>query len=177
MLGRAPIVDFDGTLARLDVDWNGLRCRLGLASLDDLWKAVDASVEQWIEDPRWRAVSDAEIEAARRAEPVTALITALDACAGFAVLTANSEAAVAAFLDDRPGLSARCLAVAGRETLRGSKRDPRAFARGFRRCAEATAAARSGGALVYVGDLPWELSAARDLGAVAIDVRDVSEVA
>ena len=24
MLGRAPIVDFDGTLARLDVDWDAL---------------------------------------------------------------------------------------------------------------------------------------------------------
>ena len=41
MLGRAPIVDFDGTLARLDVDWDGLRRSLGLGSLDDLWRRVD----------------------------------------------------------------------------------------------------------------------------------------
>jgi len=27
---------------------------------------------------------------------------------------------------------------------------------------------------VYVGDLPWELAAARRLGAVAIDVREVA---
>jgi phosphoglycolate phosphatase-like HAD superfamily hydrolase len=174
MLGRAPIVDFDGTLARLDVDWSGLRARLGLASLDDLWKTVNASTDGWSDDPAWRAVTDAEIDAARRAEPVTPLIAALGSCAGFAVLTANSEAAVATFLDARPDLNALCLAVAGRETLRGSKRDPHAFARGFRRCAEATAVARSGGAPVYVGDLPWELSAARDLGAVAIDVSEVS---
>ncbi|MGD1035251.1 MAG: hypothetical protein ABR977_12555 [Candidatus Dormibacteria bacterium] len=173
MLGRAPIVDFDGTLARLDVDWDALRRSLSLRSLDDLWGRVDTEVDGWIDDPGWRAVTAAEVEAARDAEPVAAVVSALAGCAGFAVLTANAEAAVGAFLDLRPELSARCLAVAGRETLRGSKRDPVAFARGFRRCADATAAARAGATPVYVGDLPWELVAARRMGAVAFDVSEV----
>jgi phosphoglycolate phosphatase-like HAD superfamily hydrolase len=173
MLGRAPIVDFDGTLARLDVDWDGLRRSLGLGSLDDLWRRVDTDSDGWADDPGWRAITAAEVDAARCAEPVAPLVSALAACAGFAVLTANSEAAVAAFLDPQPELRARCLAVAGRETLRGSKRNPVAFARGFRRCADATAAAREGETPVYVGDLPWELVAARRMGAVAIDVVEV----
>jgi phosphoglycolate phosphatase-like HAD superfamily hydrolase len=170
MLGRAPIVDFDGTLARLGVDWAGLRARLGLTSLDELWERVDASADGWTDDPTWRAVTAAEIDAARVAEPVAPLVTALASCDGFAVLTGNSEAAVAAFLEITPRLRSLCLAVAGRETLRGSKRDQPAFARGFQRCVDATAAARAGAVPVYVGDLPWELTSARQLGAVAIDV-------
>lgn len=177
MLGRAPIVDFDGTLARLDVDWAGLRARLGLASLDELWERVDASADGWTDDPAWRAVTAAEIGAARVAEPVAPLVSALSACDGFTVLTGNSEAAVAAFLDNTPHLRGLCLAVAGRETLRGPKRDQPAFARGFQRCARATAAARAGAVPVYVGDLPWELALARRLGAVAIDIRDLGEAA
>jgi phosphoglycolate phosphatase-like HAD superfamily hydrolase len=174
MLGRAPIVDFDGTLARLDVDWAGLRTRLGVGSLNDLWETVDPSTDGWRDDAAWRAVTEAEIDAARDAEPVPPTVAALLSCAAFAVLTANSEAAVAVFLDAQAPLRALCVTVAGRETLRGSKRDPAAFARGFRRCADATAGARGGAVPVYVGDLPWELAAARRLGAVAIDVREVA---
>jgi len=173
MLGRAPIVDFDGTLARLDVDWEGLRRQLGLQSLDDLWQRVSGDRAGWYESPEWRLVTSAEVAAAGRAASVTALVTALGACAGFAVLTGNSEAAVSAFLDRQPGLRDLCLTVAGRETLRGSKRDPLAFARGFRPCAEATAAARAGDPPVYVGDLAWELVQARRMGAIAFDVREV----
>jgi phosphoglycolate phosphatase-like HAD superfamily hydrolase len=118
-------------------------------------------------------VTEAEVAAARQAQPVDLMVSALARCEGFAVLTGNSQAAVDAFLDRRPELGSLCLAVAGRETLRGSKRDPAAFSRGFRRCAEATQKVRGGDALVYVGDLPWELAAARQLGALAIDVTEV----
>jgi|ERR1035437_179349 phosphoglycolate phosphatase-like HAD superfamily hydrolase len=174
MLGRAPIVDFDGTLARLGVDWDGLRARLGITSLDELWTTeAGAGGGGELEGEAWRAVTEAEVAAARQAQPVDLMVSALARCEGFAVLTGNSQAAVDAFLDRRPELGSLCLAVAGRETLRGSKRDPAAFSRGFRRCAEATQKVRGGDALVYVGDLPWELAAARQLGALAIDVTEV----
>jgi hypothetical protein len=88
-------------------------------------------------------------------------VAALARCEGFAVLTANSQEAVSAFLGRRPELQSLCLAVAGRETLRGSKRDPVAFSRGFRLCVDATEQIRRGDPLLYVGDLPWELTAAR----------------
>ncbi|MGD0448925.1 MAG: hypothetical protein ABSB36_10020 [Candidatus Dormibacteria bacterium] len=174
MLGRAPIVDFDGTLARLGVDWDGLRARLGLTSLDDLWAAEQGPGGGGdLDGQAWQAVISAEVAAARQADPVEPMLEALVRCEGFAVLTGNSEAAVDAFLDRRPELRSLCLAVAGRETLRGSKRDPAAFSRGFRRCAEAIEEVREGGPLVYVGDLAWELVAARQLGALAIDVTEV----
>jgi len=174
MLGRAPIVDFDGTLARLGVDWDGLRARLGVTSLDELWTAANpAGDDGGLDGQAWRAVTEAEVAAARQAQPVGPVAAALARCAGFAVLTGNSQAAVDAFLDRQPELRCLCLTVAGRETLRGSKRDPAAFSRGFRRCVDATEQARQGDPLVYVGDLAWELAAARQLGALAIDVTEV----
>jgi phosphoglycolate phosphatase-like HAD superfamily hydrolase len=174
MLGRAPIVDFDGTLARLGVDWDGLRARLGLTSLDELWTAEEgAGGGGELDGQAWRAVTAAEVAAAREAQPVERMVSALARCQGFAVLTGNSQAAVNAFLDRRPELGSLCLAVAGRETLRGSKRDPAAFSRGFQLCADATKEVRGGDPLVYVGDLAWELAAARQLGALAIDVTEV----
>ena len=77
MLGRAPIVDFDGTLARLDVDWDGLRRRLGLGSLNDLWETRGSRRDGWMDDAGWRAVTAAEIDAARDAEPVAPMVAAL----------------------------------------------------------------------------------------------------
>jgi phosphoglycolate phosphatase-like HAD superfamily hydrolase len=173
MLGRAPIVDFDGTLTQLGVDWDGLRARLGVSFLDELWTAANAEGDGELDSKAWRAVTDAEVASARHAQPIGPMAAALTRCECFAVLTGNSQAAVEAFLDRHPELRSRCLAVAGRETLRGSKRDPAAFSRGFRSCTAATEKVRGRDPVIYVGDLAWELTAARQLGALAIDVREV----
>src|ERR1039458_9119053 len=94
MLGRAPIVDFDGTLARLGVDWDGLRARLGITSLDELWTTeAGAGGGGELEGEAWRAVTEAEVAAARQAQPVDLMVSALARCEGFAVLTGNSQAA------------------------------------------------------------------------------------
>jgi hypothetical protein len=162
--GPAPIVDFDGTLARLVVDWEGLRRNLGVHSLDDLWQR-DAGA--------WATVTEAEVAAAQTAEPVAGMVAELGACRGFAVLTSNAEAAVRAFCARFPALEKRLVAVAGRESLRGPKRDPRCFGIGFEICAAATGPLRPGLTPTYVGDLPWELRFAADLGATAFDVVDV----
>jgi phosphoglycolate phosphatase-like HAD superfamily hydrolase len=164
-LGRAPIVDFDGTLARLAVDWAELREQLGVRSIDDLWSGPVA---------RWHAVTAAETRAATRAEPVRAVVDALAPDAVVGVLTANSEHAVRAFLAGQPALAARVRAVAGRETLGGPKRDPRAFAAAFDALVAATAPARGGAPVVYCGDQTYELDLAAARGARAVLVRDAT---
>ncbi|MGD0370261.1 MAG: hypothetical protein ABSC16_00980 [Candidatus Dormibacteria bacterium] len=164
MLGRAPILDFDGTLTRLPVDWDGLRSRLGVRTLRDL---------EGRDPDAWRQVTQAEVDAAHSAVANEAAVDALHLCSGFAVLTDNSETAVTAFLERNPALGCRCLAVVGRETLGRSKREPEAFARGFDLCLKATAPLRSGELPVYIGDRDWELEAARRLGALAIGVSEL----
>jgi len=161
MLGPAPILDFDGTIAVLAVDWTELRRKLGVRSLDDLWGADGAD---------WDLVTRAEVGAAATAEPVAATIRSLDTVTAFAVLTNNSEFAVREFLRRFDGLASRLAGVVGRETLGGSKRNPERFRIGFERCVALTAAARAQGPVVYVGDARYELELAADLGAGALDV-------
>ena len=161
ILGPAPVLDFDGTLARLPLDWAGVRRDLGVATVEELWARGDAAA--------WERLAAAEVAAAAVAEPVGALLAALGASRELAVLTGNSERAVARFLARFPALAARCRHVEGRESLGGPKRDPRRFAAALRRCAAATSAARGAAPLVYTGDAAWELELARGCGAVAVD--------
>ena len=131
MLGRAPIIDFDGTLTHLPVNWAALRSRLGVRTLSAV--APDRAAA-------WELVTQAEVAAATDAEVLVEVASALQSCIAFAVLTDNSESAVAAFLERHPSLARLCVLVTGRETLHASKRDPEAFERGFTLCLEATAA-------------------------------------
>jgi hypothetical protein len=161
IVGPAPVLDFDGTIASLLVDWARLRATLGVESVDDLWCTRPDG---------WSVVRDAELLAARRASPVRAIANVLDRVVGFAVLTSNSADAVEAFLSRWPAWAERTRAVIGREQLRGPKKSFERFREGFARCVEATRDARGGGPVVYVGDAAYELDFATRLGAVAIDV-------
>lgn len=165
MLGRAPIVDFDGTLARLDVAWAPLRSSLGVRRIDDLWARHDADA--------WDTVTGAERAAASTAEPVEAVLTLLERVEAVAVLTSNSERAVEAFLQRFPALEARVSAIVGRETLAGPKSSFDVFANGYGVCVGATARARGTEPVVYVGDMAYELEFANRLGARAYDVDDL----
>jgi phosphoglycolate phosphatase-like HAD superfamily hydrolase len=160
MLGPAPVVDFDGTVARLEVAWARLRDAAGVHRIDELWHRDDP-------DP-WVDVTRAEAEAAAAASPVDAVVRHLAAARAVAVLTSNAETSVAAFLDRFPDLRRRVVAVVGRETLAGPKTTFEVFERGYRRCVEATAAVRGDGPVVYVGDMDYELDFARRLGATAV---------
>jgi hypothetical protein len=164
MLGPAPILDFDGTIAVLAVDWAELRRRLDVRSLDDLWVRDGAD---------WDVVTRAEVGAAATAEPVAATVRSLDTVTAFTVLTNNSEVAVREFLRRFDELGSRLAGVVGRETLGGSKRSPERFRLGFERCVALTATARAGGPVVYVGDARYELKLAADLGARALDVGEI----
>jgi phosphoglycolate phosphatase-like HAD superfamily hydrolase len=165
MLGPAPVADFDGTLARLEVPWGDVKAALGLEHIEDLWRRADQS--------GWNVIGDLEVEAARTADPVQSVERALATATAFAILTNNSERAVHVFLQRFPALGARVVAVVGRETLRGPKTAPDVFERGFQQCITATSEARGTEPVIYVGDRDYELDFARRLGA---DVRDVASL-
>jgi phosphoglycolate phosphatase-like HAD superfamily hydrolase len=163
ILGPAPIVDFDGTLTRLPVDWDALRAQLQVDRISRLWQGDGTEA--------WSIVRKAEVEATQHATPLEPMRACLEDSSTFAVLTANSEDAVASFLRRFPALGSRVTAIVGRETLAGPKRDYEVFRRGFTRCVTATASARSDGRIVYAGDADWELGYARRLGAEVVDAR------
>jgi len=165
MLGRAPVLDFDGTIAVLDVDWVGLRKRLGVTRIDDLWTGRRAA--------DWEIVARAETDAARVAEPVETVCAALGDTAVFAVLTSNSERCVRAFFDRWPDLAGRLVHIAGRETLAGPKSNFARFSRAYRLCAETTASWRGSNPVVYVGDAAYELAFAGRLGAFTLHPKDL----
>lgn len=165
ILGPAPIVDFDGTLACLPVSWDDLRARLDVERIGQLWHSADPDA--------WSIVRGAEIEAAAHATPLEPVRAALEHASAFAVLTSNSEDAVARFLTRFTSLESRVAVIVGRETLAGPKHDYDVFERGFTKCVRATAFARAHEDVTYVGDADWELDFARRLGAHAIDAREL----
>lgn len=167
ILGPAPIVDFDGTIAYLPIVWDDLRARLHVDRIAQLWQSEDPDA--------WAIVRTAEIEAAIRANPVEPVRARLEQSAAFAVLTSNSEEAVARFLQRFAALESRVAVVVGRETLAGPKHDYAVFRRGFAECVSATASARADGRLVYAGDAEWELEFARQLGAEAVAVHQLND--
>jgi len=162
MLGPAPVVDFDGTLARLDVAWDVLRRTAGVQRIEELWTRSGVAV--------WDDVTHAETLAANTAAALDAVLGRLEDATALAVLTSNSQASVRAFLGRFPALDEKVTVVVGRETLAGPKTDFTVFTHGFRLCVEATATARDGGPVVYVGDMDYELEFAHRLGAVPISV-------
>jgi hypothetical protein len=166
ILGPAPVIDFDGTLARLCVPWGDVRDTVDVDRIDDLWERRDQQA--------WGVVRAAEVDAAAAAEPVPATVDALRGVVSFAVLTSNSEAAVRRFLTRFPSLEARAGLVVGRDQLGGPKTTFDVFARGFASCRRRTAAARGDGPLVYLGDRDFELRFARRLGAVATHVAELA---
>lgn len=160
MLGPAPVVDLDGTVVRLPVDWSGLRRDLGVGSLRELT----------VDDVRWAVVQQHEEAAADIATPLPIICAALAATVAFAVLTANSESSAWRALR-RAGIASRCAAVVGRRSLAGRKDDVDVFRRGLARCVTATADARAGEELVYLGDSAYELDYAARSGARTLSVQ------
>lgn len=157
--GTGLVSDFDGTLARLDVDWAGLRRELGVARILDLWEP---------DGPGWERVTEEEVRAARTASAVAyGLDTALRYEA-VAILTNNSERAVEVFLGRVPHLAERVVAVAGRETLAGPKNARDVFEEAMARLRAALAPRRVG---AYLGDQDYELEYAASLVPTVIDAR------
>jgi phosphoglycolate phosphatase-like HAD superfamily hydrolase len=162
MLGLAPVLDFDGTLADLEVDWVELRRSLKVDRIDDLWYRSGG----------WDTVTAAEIEAATVASPVIP-VELLSTVSCFSVVTSNAASAVHRFVDRFPVLKQRLSIVVGREELGGPKTEFKRFELGVQRCLEATDQQRTESPSTYVGDSDYELDFARRLGMRAVDVRDL----
>jgi len=159
-LGPAPIVDFDGTMAYLPVDWVTLRRRLRVGSLNELWDNDDHA--------DWAAVTAAELTAIDRARPIPATLEALAAASGFVVVTDNHESVVSAFLSQHRQLASKVLAVFGRGYHGGPKRNQEVFERAFR--AASSLVGDLSDQVVYCGDQDYELQFATTLGARAVRV-------
>lgn len=164
MIGLAPVLDFDGTLARLDVDWVGLRRSLKVERIDDLWSRNDTD---------WNAVVVAEVSAAETAEAVAPVVAILSAVRCFAILTSNDSEAVRRFVSRYPELENRLTVVIGRRELGGPKTDFNRFEVGVRQCLAANNLLSDGEQTVYVGDSKYELEFAHRLGLKAVDVEDL----
>jgi phosphoglycolate phosphatase-like HAD superfamily hydrolase len=163
MIGPAPVLDFDGTIAQLDVDWIELRRQLNVDRIDDLWTKTR----------EWSEVTDAEVRAATTAEVVGPIAAILSKVQGFAVLTSNDARAVHRFMDRFPDLKNRLAIVVGRGELGGPKTDFTLFTEGVQKCLTATDQYRNGEQAVYVGDSSYELDFAHRLGLKAVDVKDL----
>lgn len=161
---EAAIVDFDGTLVDLPIDWRRLRAQLGVTAIDNLFDHGSADM--------WSIVRQQEIRAAQCGEPRERVIELLAHVPWLAILTANSEDAVSAFLERRPDLAPRVVAIVGRETAQGPKRDEATFVAAFDRCrSRLRDCAGQDITAVYVGDQDYELRFAAALGAPTIDAR------
>jgi len=164
MFGAAPLLDLDGTLVHLHVDWPRLRGRLGVLSIAELWEGPAN---------RWALVTEAETSAALTGDPVVPVLERLGRCPSFAVITSNSSAAALAFLDRYPDIARRCTLVIGREQLGGPKTDRGRFKSAFDLCVSATATSRGIDPVVYVGNAAYELEFAAQLGARCFSVDDL----
>lgn len=156
--GRALVTDFDGTLTELAVDWAAIRRDLGVSRIGELWqRGIEA----------FAPLTAAEVDGARDGIDRAGTMAFARTFETFAVLTDNSELAVHAFLGRHPDLQRRCVCVAGRESLGGSKHQGSVFRRGAAACLEALAVASRD--CVYVGDHPTELAYAAELGFRVVD--------
>lgn len=162
------ISDFDGTVARLPVDWAALRAYYGVRSILDLW--MDSALD-------WSTVTEAEVSAARTAQVLPGAERLLADDGPAAVLTNNSELAVGEFLDHHPELGERIAVVVGRETLEGPKNDFECFREGILLCMDALGSPQVGIGLRYLGDQDYELEFARRLGLDAVDARSLRDSA
>lgn len=166
-IGPATIVDFDGTVTRLAIDWAALRSALRIDRIGDLWDRPGAD---------WSPVTRAEVTAATSAILDPAMRSVLESRVAFAVITDNASEAIYTFFMRHADLRERLVAVAGREQLGGPKRDERCFARGYAACRDALRPFSGGQPITYIGDQDWELRFAHRLGAVAIDIAQLRDV-
>jgi 2-polyprenyl-3-methyl-5-hydroxy-6-metoxy-1,4-benzoquinol methylase len=162
--GRAlALFDFDGTLCRLETDYEGLR-----AQLEELGGNGDGLLELILaldDDPRARElVTQAELTGLQRGSDVQAGMQLYKAFAeedtAVAVVSQNGHAVIEAFLRDR-GLP-QPEAIFDRRALRGPKEK-----------SEAVAGYAAGSDPVYVvGDSDSDRRLAAKLGASFLDVGD-----
>jgi hypothetical protein len=117
-------------------------------------------------------VTEAEKRAANNATAVSGVLSLLRMVDAFGLLSDNSEEAIRLFLDRYPELRRRVVAVYGRESLNGPKREWPVFRRAVEECWEVLTEASPRSERVYVGDQKYELDLAIRWGARGVLVRE-----
>jgi phosphoglycolate phosphatase len=171
------VLDLDGTLVDLPVDWDALRSELhaelearGVVTRARGVFGILEELQRTGETAAFVACSDrvgaAEEQAAPRGPVNAALVAWLPAATPVAILSLNSNRAVQAALRgvELPGPIAQ---VVGREDAPVPKPDPAGLHRILD--AQGVAAARA----VMVGDSPGDLEAAAAAGVPGVDVEEI----
>lgn len=154
------IFDFDGTLTRLDIDWNDLRSRLGIGKISELWGSTS--------DSAWNLVTEAEIIAARSSSLNQQMAGLLQR--RFVVLSNNSEQAIKEFFtyESRRNRFFPERLIIGRETLAGPKENADIFDTAI--CLALNYLKSPAPATTYYGDQAYEIEYAKRLGLSALTV-------
>lgn len=174
------VLDIDGTVVRLPVDWAQMRARLrAVAAEHRLGLEVGGvlgtlTAVRELDAPAARAemegiVADAERRAARHAPANAALrewVLALPPGTRLAALSLNCRDAVDGALD-RAGLAEAVGERIGREDVRRPKPDPEGLLELIRRAGVAP------GRTLMVGDSSGDHECARAAGARSLDVTDI----
>jgi phosphoglycolate phosphatase len=127
----AVVYDLDGTLARLDVDWEqaerDVAARLREANVDpenyDTWGLLDAAEDAGIGDAVHGIIADHERDGATRAERLPCADELADLDVPLGVCSLNCEDACRTALERHDILDAFDV-VAGRDTVPARKPDP-----------------------------------------------------
>lgn len=160
------ISDFDGTLCHLNVDWESVRQRFQMSSVEEGWTLTGSERDEF-----WDFVTREEVQAVKDSEPVDRVVAWLESARIIVVLTNNSEVAVHEFLRRSDmSLAAKVVGVVGRETLRGSKRRQEVFTTAINECCSFVSGADPS-KILYVGDMAYELEYASELGLLVSDAR------
>jgi len=149
------IADFDGTIARLPVDWQALREAFHVSSIEEVLETFDQS--------EWDRLKRAEVAAAEVAEPMMKTVSFLNESEGYVILTNNDVAAVTNFLTRFASSLARPRRIIDRNVLGGSKKNFEKFSAAVLQCSDSLDARKSE-EVTYLGDSTYELDYADALG-------------
>jgi phosphoglycolate phosphatase-like HAD superfamily hydrolase len=153
-MGKNLILDFDGTLTHLSVDWSSLRNIIGLERLSDYFKLPKLEQDYVLE-----TISKTEYAGLVNGSLID--ISILEKCESWSVLTNNCEETVWSFIE-RERISKKPIMVLGRESLGGPKEDFTVFTRAI----ELITAIYQRHEALYVGDSDYEIQFAKRLGLV-----------
>jgi len=169
---EAVVYDLDGTLVRLDVDWDAVRVavvdRLRERGVDvadrDLWDILDVADEHGVGDVVEETVAEYERAGARRSGRLP-LADELPLAVPVGVCSLNCEAACRIALESH-GLDGSVDAVVGRDSVEAHKPDPEPLL-----CAIERIGGQPGTAL-FVGDSASDQEAAERAGVAFEYVAD-----
>jgi len=173
---KLAVFDLDGTLAHLPIDWDELRARVReFMGTDHPLKPLGPSIpiaaggDKELEERAFKIVEEAELEAAREANPDPELRTALEQ-----LKSAGAKLALVTLQARRPALTAlEGLGVRDLFDEVITREDSLSREEQLRMALQKLGVEPREAAMV--GDLPWDAEAGRRLGCVTVIVGDRAE--